>query len=292
MTSVQAILFDLIARSGAIRHCRRWAHSAHRVRFSLAAAAVRPARLILVTILLLPCWMPLAGCTLWPGHDKPQINAPLRSPYPGPKVWGVAPLANESGTSAVDPLHIADLVTQEVQQADRIDTIPVQRVLEAMRAMNLGQITSPGQAQQLARILDLDGLIVGTITAYDPYNPPTLGLTLQLYTLTDPGMGAGFDPVRLGASPTDRQLDELRQFRQPVASASAIRAAAENAVLRDLESFARGRTTADTALGWERYLVSMDLYTRYVSHGLIASLFRQERLRLAHRPDQQYPPDL
>jgi len=135
--------------------------------------------------------------------------------------------------------------------------------------------------------LNIDGLIVGTVTAYDPYQPPVLGLTLQLVTSgrgevrrSDASINSGKGVRILGASPSDRNLPGLRRFTQPVSSVSAIVDASDHSVLLDVKRFAEGRTDPDTALGWEKYLYSMDAYTLYVSHRLIRDLLNQEQLRL------------
>lgn len=228
----------------------------------------------------------LTGC-----DNRTVVNAPTMSPYPAGKMWAIAPLINESGTSAVDPLHLSDLLAQELQQVSRIDVLPVSRVLVGLRSMNIDRVHSVAEAQALVRLLDVDGLIVGTITAYDPYNPPVLGLTLQLYTsgreIANDDREAPLNSAKgvriLGATPSDSRLPGLRTFSQPVASVSAILDASDNAVRLDVERFARGRTDPDSILGWERFLYSMDAYTAYVGHRVIRDLIREERLRMGRQ---------
>ena len=221
--------------------------------------------------------------------ERTVIHAPLASPYPAEKVWAIAPLSNESGTSAVDPLYMSDLVAREFQQVRHIDMLPLSRVLQGMRAMQINQVQSVSEAQALIRLLNIDGLIVGTITAYDPYHPPVLGLTLQLFTSgnesarrsgSDAPINSGKGVRILGASPSDSALPGLRVFSQPVSSVSAIVDSSDNAVMLDVKQFAEGRTDPDTALGWEKYLYSMDAYTLYVSHRLIRDLLNEERSRM------------
>ena len=263
MTSVHSML------KGACSRRRRWWFQIGSIGIIVGFAAV------------------LTGCA-----KRTIVNAPTMSPYPASKMWAIAPLINESGTSAVDPLHLSDLLAQELQQVSRIDVLPVSRVLDGLRAMNIDRIQSVAEAQALVRLLDVDGLIVGTITAYDPYNPPVLGLTLQLYTsgretVVDDDRNAPLNSAKgvriLGAAPSDSRLPGLRTFSQPVASVSAIIDASDNAVRLDVERFARGRTDPDSAFGWQRFLYSMDAYTIYVGHRVIRDLIREERLRMGRQ---------
>ncbi len=61
----------------------------------------------------------------------------LVSPVGGARLWGVAPFANESGTSVVNTPQIADAFMHEAQQVEGIDVIPVNRVIHAMRDLGL-----------------------------------------------------------------------------------------------------------------------------------------------------------
>lgn len=214
-----------------------------------------------------------SGC-----HQPLQVNAPLVAPYE--QIWAIAPLVNESGASVVDSLAVTDLLREEAEKIHGVDAIPVQRTLEAMRAMDLGRIDSPAQARTLARLVGADAILVGVITAYDPYQPPKLGLTLQIYPAENVTDVSSLDLRRLEAAATD-PLEPSDPPRDPAFSGiSQVVDAADNGVRIDLENFARGRTDPDTAFHWERFLVVMDLYTQYVCHRLLADLLFQERLRV------------
>lgn len=215
----------------------------------------------------------LASCA----GKKPVINGPLLSPYSEPMTWAVAPLMNESGVSILDPLAVADVIAREVAKIHGIDALPVQRVLDGMRSMDIGSIDSPATARSLARLIGADGLIVGSVTAYDPYNPPILGMTLQLYTAQAMPPDDLID--RIGTAATDTMLHGFGEGDRPVSSASIVLDASDNGVRLDLERFASGRTEMNSALNWKRYLVVMDLYTQYVADRLLRELLTQERWR-------------
>jgi hypothetical protein len=66
----------------------------------------------------------------------------------------------------------------------------------------------------------------------------------------------------------------------PVAQAAGVFDAANHDTLRHLRTYANGRSEPDSAYDEEIYLVSMDLYTQFVCHRLIADLLASERARL------------
>ncbi|QNN24627.1 hypothetical protein HED60_20905 [Planctomycetales bacterium ZRK34] len=220
----------------------------------------------------------LGGCDLFPKRiEQPRQYA---SPYPAPKLWAVAPFRNESGTSIVDPARFADHVTQQIQQTPGITIVPVNRVIAAMDAMDMTAVTSLDTAMKLMGALQVDGLLVGTITAWDPYEPPKIGAIMQLYARQLPGGGTALDSRQLTLAGTDPALPGLTAYRQPIATASGHFDAANGAVLQRLTNYARGRAPDDSAAGWRRYLINMDLYSEFVSHELMRRLFAAEWERL------------
>ena len=125
------------------------------------------------------------SCSTWEVDDLPAHRL---SPYSiqHPMVWGVAPLRNESGVSVVDELRLTDMLINELQQFPGLNVLPTNRSIAAMSALELRSIDTPEQAQRLAQAMDVDALLVGTITAYDPYDPPVLGMNLALFAASSP----------------------------------------------------------------------------------------------------------
>lgn len=231
------------------------------------------------------CLLLLSGCFYF-GEKSPVVNAPLRAPYPADKLWAVAPLSNESGVSMVDTLHYSDLLAEQVAEIDGVDVLPVQRVLEAYRALDIAEVRSPGEAVALARLLGADGVIAGVIYSFDPYTPPRVGMTLQLYARAlDPGESdPGGEVMRkLEAAPSANNweaLPGLLRSSQPVASVSRMYDASDNAERERLRYYAQGRGGRESALGWERFLIDMDLYMQYVYRRQLEQLLQQEQHRL------------
>ncbi|MBL8964967.1 MAG: hypothetical protein JNK70_12975, partial [Phycisphaerae bacterium] len=163
----------------------------------LTRRARSASRALAVTLGLLSAVLALAGCR---GSSAPRLTPPMvnESPYDpaaGDVLWAVVPLRNESGTSLADPLILSDKVVSAVAEARGLRCLPLNRTLATMRALELPAIRTPAEAQALARALGADGVLVGSITAYDPY-VPTIGLTIALHGR----------PGAMNASP-DRTLD-------------------------------------------------------------------------------------
>src|SRR5262249_27350631 len=116
----------------------------------------------------------------------PELVPPevLVSPYDtsaGDVLWAVVPLNNESGTSAADALAISDRLVNKITEVEGLAAVPMNRTMAAMRALGMPAVRSASDARYLAEALGADGIIVGTITSYDPYNPPKVGLALALF---------------------------------------------------------------------------------------------------------------
>lgn len=217
-----------------------------------------------------------------------RLPAPTVSPYDashGDVVWAVAPPRNESGVSVVDPLAVADELASAVGEVRGLAAVPVNRTLAAMRTLGIDGVASGADARRLALTLGVDGVLVGTVTAWDPYDPPRLGLSLALYAR--PGSdriadaSAEIDPRALTAAATEPRLPAGRPAEAPLSAVSEHLDARNHEVLMDLRAFAEGRHDPDSALGWRGYTASMTLFTRYASHRLVGALLDLERLRLA-----------
>lgn len=220
----------------------------------------------------------LAGCA-----NKAALVAPevLVSPYNtagGGVLWAVAPLANESGTSIVDSYAVTDAVIARAAEVRGITTLPLNRTIAAMRALRMNAIRSPADALRLADALGVDGIIVGSITAYDPYSPPKLGLMLGLYTRASRRQ-PDWDPRTLQTSGIDRPVQTADE--NPSVVIAEHLDAQNHEVLMNVRRYAEGRYEQDSALGWRRYTASMELYTEFAAYWSVYRLLQEERLRVA-----------
>jgi hypothetical protein len=109
----------------------------------------------------------------------------------------------------------------------------------------------------VCHLLKCDALIVPTITAYDPYNPPKLGAALQLFQATPEANGNAGKPPAV--------------FFQAVGMFDA----ANGSVRARCLSYASGRNDPRSPLGPNEYLENMERYCGFVYDELAADLLRQ-----------------
>lgn len=217
----------------------------------------------------------LGGCD---SGEKLQDPVRLRSPYARPMIWAVAPLNNESGVSAVKPDQVADRFAEEIEQIDGIEAVPVNMVLKAMRQLQMRSIASPADARSVMNTLGVDGIIVGSITAYDPYPPPKFGASILLYRRDAPGAG-GLDPVALTRAPNEKASPGGLPDDAPAAQASGVYDGRDHQTLAQLHVYASGRIEPGSAFGERIYLNDMDLYTQFAAHRLLDDLLASESIR-------------
>jgi hypothetical protein len=227
----------------------------------------------------------LAGCASTP--EKLVAPTTITAPYAtsrGEVLWAVVPLRNESGTLSADPIMASDDLVSAVEQVSGVRAVPLNRTIEAMRALNMGGVRSSGDAKRLAQKMGVDGILVGTITAYDPY-APMMGLALALYAR--PGAMGGESSEPLDVRSLTGQTAESRGATPfadtPVSTVSEHLDANNHQVLMDLRTFAAGRADPESALGWKRYVKSMSLFSKFAAHHAVDELMRSEWTRLSAR---------
>ena len=227
-------------------------------------------------VMVLGVGVMLPGCAAKNDLEPPAV---LVSPYDstqGDALWAVAPLRNESGTSVPDVLAMTDAVVAKIQETRGLSAVSTNRVLGAMNAMGLRAVTTPQQARELARALGVDAVVAGTITAYDPYDPPIVGLTLGIYHTDVPG--GMLEARRVTASATEIGTGKEQH---PSAVVSEHFDARNHEVLMSLRRFAMGRTEVNSALHWRGFTANSKLFAQFAAHETIARLLDAERIRLA-----------
>ncbi len=242
---------------------------------------------VMLTAVLSGVLAALTGCS-WMSYFQQPV-APLKAPYVNRHVWAIAPFNNDSGSLQADGLVLADHVQRQLANAQNLDVLPVNRTLEAMQALGMPQVTSPAQAMQLLAALGCDGLVVGDITAYDPYDPPKLGLTLELYVneRVDHLEAIQLRRLTVAASDTSPAAAGPARVREPVSMVSAVLDASDPRTRDLLERYGVKRGPNDEPDSWRRYRISMDLYSEFVAYTMSWRLLEAERQRLAPPPATQ-----
>lgn len=227
--------------------------------------------------LALLCAVALTGCA----QERLVQPVMLKAPYEREQVWAVAPFANESGTLLVDTARIADAFAYQIQEAHGLNSIPVNRVIAAMRQLEMPAVQSQADAAALLNLLGVDGLIVGTVTAYNPYRPMTLGAAIELHASASDRAAGAFDTRTLSRSASDSFSPGGFASQTLRAQAAGIFDASNHETLAWLNSYAQGRSEPRSAYGKDIYLVRMDMYAQFVSFKLLHELLKNEQMRLS-----------
>ncbi|MEM8872684.1 MAG: hypothetical protein AAGD32_00355 [Planctomycetota bacterium] len=204
----------------------------------------------------------LTGCF---GGGDPEYGVERKLAFPGirQQTWAVAPAINLSGQRSVDPLLQGDLLFQEVSQTEGLVGVPVNRVIEVMAALGFEQIQSADEGAMVCEALDVDALVVPTVTMYDPYDPPKFGATLTLF-------------FRGGAVRTEWNV-EVRDLQRMSSSAEVaayvppttflqtaeVFDAAEGSTRQKLWAYAQGRSDPMSAAQEREYLMAMDRFCTF-----------------------------
>ncbi len=104
----------------------------------------------------------------------------MRNPVVGLETVAIAPFFNLSQERTVDGREFALDYYAELQKVPGFEVLPV-GVTERAMIENGITLTGPHDAVRLAAILDVDAVVVGAVTDYDPYNP-RIGLKVAWYS--------------------------------------------------------------------------------------------------------------
>jgi hypothetical protein len=195
------------------------------------------------------------------------------------QIWAVAPAINLSGQGGVDPLLQADLAFEQLQQIGGLTVIPVNRVAQVYVAMGIENVRSPEEAAQVCEALGADGLIVPTITIYDPYNPPKFGGALQLFR-TRASIAMSGPPPQLAngeAVQAAGQVNGGGASGVVLIQSVGMYDAANGSVRDALRVYATGRNDPASPLGAKEYLVNMDRFCGFAYRALTESLLYEMR---------------
>jgi hypothetical protein len=116
----------------------------------------------------------------------------IRNPFPQLSRVAIAPFFNQSDESTVDGRQFALAYFAELQSTPGFEVVPLGVVEEAILDHKI-DLSGPGEARRLARILGVDAVVVGSVTDYSPYYPPRCGLQVEWYTAN-----SGFHEIPTG----------------------------------------------------------------------------------------------
>jgi hypothetical protein len=129
------------------------------------------------------------GCALLPDRVvEPQVH----NPFPQLQKVAVLPFYNQSTEPTVDGEQIAVAYYNELQLIPGFEVMPVGVAKQLMTAAGFEPLVA-ADFQRLARLMNVDAVLVGSVTEYSPYYPPRMGIAVDWYAANP-----GFHPVPAG----------------------------------------------------------------------------------------------
>ena len=109
----------------------------------------------------------------------------VHNPFPQLSRVAVLPFFNLSNEPTVDGVQFAEAYFAELQSLQGFEVVPV-GVVEQTIITNGVNISKPEELRRLARLLDVDAVVVGAVTDFSPYYPPRCGMRVEWYS-ANPG---------------------------------------------------------------------------------------------------------
>ena len=129
------------------------------------------------------------GCAAIPEKlYEPQFH----NPFPQLHRVAVLPFYNQSAEPTVDGEAVAMAYYGELQAIPGFELMPVGVTRQLLAASGVEPRT-PSDFQKLARLMNVDAVLVGSITEYSPYYPPRIGIAVDWYAANP-----GFHPIPAG----------------------------------------------------------------------------------------------
>jgi hypothetical protein len=218
----------------------------------------------------LPGVVTLASCALL---NPPPAPAPVEGPT---VVVVVAPVLNMSNSADFDPLKVTDIVASELSAIPSVAVIPVNRTVAALAASGKGGVHTPDDAIQLAEEFGADATVVTVVTAFDPYDPPALGVVMQWYGTDSPPPLWGFDPVTASRQVSEElPVQPAQGGPNPRLQIQRYYNAANEHLLDRLEDYAEDRDGHESPYEWRRHVVTQELFVRYCIWDAIKTMLSQ-----------------
>lgn len=182
-------------------------------------------------------------------HEPKVINCWLAEPADLANVRRimVLPFGKETSVEA-DCNKVRDAFVAELQKLRRFEVVPLPSdaaeddVLN--RSLTRGRVSSDALVRLCSRY-GVDGVFLGTVTTYRPYQPQQLGMRTQLVS------------VHSGA---------------PIWAVDAIYDATERTTISDLRHFVEHTQRDDGNLhNWEMNLISPQKFTSFVAHRFVGT---------------------
>lgn len=117
------------------------------------------------------------GCAALPEKlYQPQFH----NPFPQLHRVAILPFYNQSNEPTVDGEAVAMAYYNELQAIPGFEVMPVGVARQFYAASGIEPRTT-ADFQKLARLMNVDAVLVGSVTEYSPYYPPRIGIAVDWY---------------------------------------------------------------------------------------------------------------
>lgn len=210
-----------------------------------------------------------AGCVGLGGGGEKLYNS-LR----GVETVVVAPMMNLSTNPEVDTVAFTEALASELAQVEGLSVVPLGRVYQYLSVNRMSTVGSPEEARSLAKVFRAQATLVAAVTEYDPYDPPRMGLSVQMYTdgtLPSAQGTAGFDPVAAARAAVPFPVTDDASSR-PRDVVSRVFSGRSTEVQELAKLYAKRRLADDSPYGWRRFLVDQREFQRLCCYGVIREM--------------------
>jgi hypothetical protein len=211
-------------------------------------AGRRIARTVVATFGACAASVAFAACASQ-AHQPKAINCYLAEPADLANVRRimVLPFGQEAGVQA-DCTKVRDAFVAELQKLRRFEVVPLPADAREDDEVNASVARGRVSTDAMVRLCNryaLDGVFVGSVTAWRPYTPPHLGMRTQLVS------------VHSGS---------------PIWAIDAIYDSSDRTTIGDLQHFVETNKRDDGNLhGWEMNLLSPQKFTTFVAHRFVGT---------------------
>ena len=208
-----------------------------------------------------------------------------------PRLVVIAPVANLSGSRDFDPLKITDIVASELLSFPGLAAVPVNLTLASLAQRGKTHVDTAEEALELARELGADMTIVVGVTEFNPYDPPIIGMIMQIYVPPELEKTPRFDAVGASraAAPVSQAAERVEEGAAPRMQLQRVFNGSMGWVQEEVRAYAKARDGDRSPLGWRKHLRSQELYARYCAWSLIRSMLVQEAIDTATQQPIEAP---
>ncbi len=119
----------------------------------------------------------------------------IHNPFPQMKRVAVLPFFNQSNNSTIDTDAVAESYYLALQAIPGFEVLPVgvTKAQWLQYARTYGEPSVGADFQRLAQFMNVEAIVVGSVTDFDAYYPPRLAMTTHWYAANE-----GFHPIPAG----------------------------------------------------------------------------------------------